>query len=55
LRRPAVLPLPSKVVHAVFGQMGDEVLLAGQFVEPAVLRRSRFGWSVPGLDEALTR
>jgi NAD dependent epimerase/dehydratase family enzyme len=55
LRRPAVLPLPAAAVTALFGQMGAEVLLAGQFVEPAALRHSGFTWSVPRLAEALSR
>jgi uncharacterized protein (TIGR01777 family) len=55
VNRPAVVPLPAIVVRKLFGQMGEEVLLAGQFVTPAALRRSGFVWSVPSLDEALTR
>ena len=55
LRRPAVIPLPAAVVKALFGQMGEELLLGGQFVEPAALRRSGFTWSAPRLDEALAR
>jgi hypothetical protein len=54
LHRPAVLPLPAAVVRGLFGQMGEEVLLTGQFVEPAALLRSGFTWTSPGLDEALT-
>lgn len=55
LHRPAVLPLPAPVVRVLFGQLGEEALLGGQFVEPAVLRRSGFTWSAAGLDEALGR
>jgi uncharacterized protein (TIGR01777 family) len=55
LHRPAVIPLPAPVVKALFGQLGEEVLMGGQFVEPAVLRRSGFTWSVARLDDALLR
>ena len=55
LHRPAVVPLPARVVKALFGQLGEEALLGGQFVEPAALRRSGFTWSVARLDEALAR
>ncbi len=55
LHRPAVIPLPKPVVKALFGQLGEEALLGGQFVEPAVLRRSGFTWSAARLDEALSR
>jgi NAD dependent epimerase/dehydratase family enzyme len=54
LGRPAVVPLPAFAVRALFGQMGEETLLSGQFVEPGVLRRSGFSWDLP-LGEAFTR
>ncbi len=53
LHRPAVIPLPARAVTALFGRMGEEVLLQGQYVEPAVLRRSGFSWSAPRLADAL--
>jgi len=55
LHRPAFIPLPAPVVKAMFGQLGEEALLGGQFVEPTVLRRSGFTWAAPRLDEALSR
>jgi uncharacterized protein (TIGR01777 family) len=55
LRRPAVVPLPAAVVRRVFGQMGEEVLLQGQLVEPAVLKRTGFTWSAARLEDALAR
>jgi uncharacterized protein (TIGR01777 family) len=55
LHRPAVLPLPAAAVRALFGQMGEEMLLAGQFVLPQALLRSGFRWAAPRLDEALSR
>jgi len=55
LHRPAVVPLPEFAVRKLFGQLGEEALLAGAFVEPAALRRAGFTWSVARLDEALAR
>jgi hypothetical protein len=55
VHRPAVIPLPESVVRVLFGRMGEEALLSGQFVLPLALRRSGFRWSVPRLDEALSR
>jgi len=55
LHRPAVIPLPASIVRALFGQMGEEVLLRGPFVLPAALRRSGFTWAAERLDEALAR
>ena len=55
LHRPAVLPLPAPVVKTLFGQLGEEVLLGGQFVVPHALRRSGFTWGAARLDEALSR
>lgn len=55
LHRPALIPLPAAVVKAIFGQLGEEALLGGQFVVPAALRRSGFTWSAARLDEALSR
>lgn len=55
LHRPAIVPLPAFAVRTLFGEMGDEMLLHGQFVEPAILRSSGFTWSAPDIDEALAR
>jgi len=55
LHRPAVIPLPAFAVKTLFGQLGEEVLLSGQFIEPTALRRLGFAWSLPRLDEALAR
>jgi uncharacterized protein (TIGR01777 family) len=55
LHRPAVVPLPEQVVKTLFGQMGQELLLAGAHVEPDALRRSGFTWSVGRLSDALER
>lgn len=53
LHRPARLPLPAAAVRILFGAMGEETLLGGAFVRPAVLLRSGFVWNAPRLDAAL--
>ncbi|HET9298709.1 MAG TPA: TIGR01777 family oxidoreductase, partial [Candidatus Polarisedimenticolaceae bacterium] len=53
LRRPAVVPLPGFVVRAVFGEMGEELLLSGQAVRPARLQTLGFRWRTPALEQAL--
>jgi NAD dependent epimerase/dehydratase family enzyme len=37
LSRPAIFPMPEFAVKLAFGEMGEEVLLAGQKVEPTKL------------------
>jgi hypothetical protein len=37
LSRPAILPMPAFAVKAVFGEMGEELLLSSQKVEPGKL------------------
>jgi uncharacterized protein (TIGR01777 family) len=53
LHRPAALPLPPFAVKALFGQMGEEAVLGGQFVAPTALERSGFSWSAARLRDAL--
>lgn len=53
LRRPRLLNMGSSVVRAVFGEMGDELLLRGQRVSPARLMASGFRFSTPDLASAL--
>jgi uncharacterized protein (TIGR01777 family) len=53
LRRPAVVPLPAFVVRAVFGEMGQQLLLSGQAVRPARLQALGFRWRAPALEQAL--
>lgn len=53
LHRPAVVPLPAFAVRALFGQMGEEALLAGAFVLPRALRASGFVWRWPDLPAVL--
>lgn len=42
LSRPAILPMPAFAVKAAFGQMGEEMLLASQKVEPGKLISSGY-------------
>jgi uncharacterized protein (TIGR01777 family) len=53
LRRPAFLPVPALVVRGVFGEMGQEVLLASARVRPARLIDAGFPFRFPKLDAAL--
>ncbi|HEY7679638.1 MAG TPA: TIGR01777 family oxidoreductase [Terriglobia bacterium] len=53
LSRPTFAPLPAFVVRLAFGQMGEELLLASQRVEPARLRSSGFSFRFPDLETAL--
>ena len=53
LHRPAIFPVPGFGLRAVFGQMADEALLAGQRVEPARLREIGHVFHHPTLDIAL--
>jgi uncharacterized protein (TIGR01777 family) len=42
LSRPAILPMPAFAVKAVFGEMGEELLLSSQKVEPGKLISSGY-------------
>jgi uncharacterized protein len=53
LHRPALIPVPSFGLRAVFGQMADEALLSGQRAEPARLREIGHVFHHPTLDVAL--
>ncbi len=53
LRRPTIIPVPAFGIRALFGQMADEALLAGQRVEPARLREVGHAFHHPTLDAAL--
>ncbi len=54
LHRPAFLPAPAFALRLAFGQMADEVLLAGQRVVPEVAQRCGFVWLYPQLAAALS-
>jgi len=49
LHRPAFLAVPAPLVRALFGQMGEEVLLSGARVEPRKLLDSGFAFCFPDL------
>ncbi|HEX6913230.1 MAG TPA: TIGR01777 family oxidoreductase, partial [Longimicrobium sp.] len=50
LHRPTLIPVPAFGIRALFGQMADEALLAGQRVEPARLREIGHVFHHPTLD-----
>lgn len=53
LRRPAVLPLPAAAVRAIFGEMGEELLLSSAKIEPRRLVEAGYPFLRPSLEEAL--
>jgi len=53
LGRPTLLPMPAAAVRLLFGQMGEELLLASQRVEPIRLLASGFVFQYPDLEGAL--
>ena len=53
LGRPSVAPLPAAAVRAMFGEMGERLLLEGAMVRPSVLQEAGFRFALPGLEEAL--
>jgi uncharacterized protein (TIGR01777 family) len=53
LHRPAIVPVPGFLLHAIFGQMAEETILGGQRVVPARAMRERFQFAHPGIQETL--
>jgi uncharacterized protein (TIGR01777 family) len=53
LSRPAILPMPALAVKAVFGEMGEELLLASQKVEPGKLISSGYPFRQRELSKSL--
>ena len=53
LRRPALVPVPSFAVKAIFGEMAEATILAGQRVRPGVLLETGFVFDEPMLEGAL--
>ena len=53
LRRPAIFPMPAFAVRLVFGEMGEELFLSSQRVEPAKLAASGYQFQHPALKNAL--
>jgi uncharacterized protein (TIGR01777 family) len=52
LHRPVLLPVPPIALRALFGELA-EILLSGQFVQPARLVRAGFRFRYETIDEAL--
>jgi uncharacterized protein (TIGR01777 family) len=53
LGRPRLVPLPAFAVKLLLGEMGDELLLAGQKVLPRKLLDAGFHFAHPDLESAL--
>ncbi|CAA6811194.1 MAG: Cell division inhibitor [uncultured Thiotrichaceae bacterium] len=53
LHRPAIFPMPAMVVKLLFGQMGEELLLAGHQVIPNRILQTDFTFQYPTLTQAL--
>jgi uncharacterized protein (TIGR01777 family) len=53
LSRPALFPVPAFAVALGFGQMGTELFLASQRVEPGKLKASGYQFQYPDLRKAL--
>ena len=53
LSRPAILPMPAFAVKAVFGEMGEELLLSSQRVEPGKLISSGYPFRHRELSKSL--
>ena len=53
LRRPTILPTPAFAIRALFGEMGEDVLLRGRRALPARLLDAGFAFAYPTVDTAL--
>jgi len=53
LHRPQFLKLPASIIHLLFGEMGELLLLQGQRVLPKRLLQSGYIFKYPKLNEAL--
>jgi uncharacterized protein (TIGR01777 family) len=53
LHRPCVFSLPKGLVHFIFGEMGDALLLQGQHVKPVRLQELGFKFHASRIEEAL--
>ncbi len=51
--RPTLIPAPSLAIRAVLGEMGEELLLAGQRVLPERALRTGYQFRFPDLEDAL--
>ncbi len=53
LRRPAILPVPAQLLRLIFGELADELLLAGARVIPQRLTDTGYGFRHRQLEGAL--
>jgi uncharacterized protein (TIGR01777 family) len=53
LGRPTIFPMPAFAARLAFGEMADEMFLAGARVEPAALSAAGFQFTNPQLEPAL--
>lgn len=53
LRRPAFARVPSFAISALYGEMGEQLILKGQAAVPARLDALGFRWEEPALEGAL--
>lgn len=53
LKRPTLIPVPSLVARAAFGEMADALLLASTRVEPAKLIEAGYSFRYPELEGSL--
>ncbi len=53
LHRPAIFPMPAFAVRLIFGEMGEELFLGSQRVEPAKLGATGYEFQHPDLKNAL--
>lgn len=55
LRRPYLFAIPQPIIKTILGQMGDELILRGQNVYPALLLKKNFIFKYPTLTDALKK
>jgi uncharacterized protein (TIGR01777 family) len=55
LNRPCLFPMPAAVVKILFGQMADEIMLAGQKIQPAEATRTGFEFHFSQVSSALNQ
>ena len=53
LGRPTLIPVPALVVQVALGEMGREILLAGQRAKPARLLQSGYSFLFEGIEDSL--
>jgi len=53
LHRPTFLPMPKTAIWWLFGEMGEEILLADNAISPLKLLESGMQWEFAELDDAL--